>query len=181
MNAPWATEVTLSNATLDTAAWDKAIAAMAKRALFAAELLAGQMPKEIDQAFREAGQGLFPAKETDLQTHCSCPDWVNPCKHVAATRYVLGEAFDRDPFLHFELRGSRRAAASARPAAVLVPRGDAGRSPRAALRGRRRTRANSRCARAMRSERRGRGIALPGVDAAGRCSPGPITSAITSP
>ena len=39
------------------------------------------------------------------QTHCSCPDWANPCKHVAAAHYVLGEAFDKDPFLLFELRG----------------------------------------------------------------------------
>jgi uncharacterized Zn finger protein len=98
-------QVTLSLATLDAAAWDKAIAAMAKRALFAAELLAGQMPKEIDQAFRAARQSLFPAQEKDLQTKCSCPDWANPCKHVAATHYVLGEAFDKDPFLLFELRG----------------------------------------------------------------------------
>ena len=98
-------QVTLSLAALDAAAWDKAIAAMAERALFAAELLAGQMPKEIDEAFRATGRSLFPAEAKDLQTACSCPDWANPCKHVAATHYVLGDAFDRDPFLLFELRG----------------------------------------------------------------------------
>ena len=38
-------------------------------------------------------------------TDCSCPDWANPCKHIAATHYVLGEAIERDPFLLFELRG----------------------------------------------------------------------------
>jgi uncharacterized Zn finger protein len=47
--------------------------------------------------------------EADLLTACSCPDWANPCKHVAATHYVLGEAFDRDPFLLFELRGRSKA------------------------------------------------------------------------
>jgi uncharacterized Zn finger protein len=90
---------------LGAAAWEKAIGEMARQALFAAELLAGQMPKEIDNAFRAAGRSLFPATEQDLQTDCSCPDWANPCKHVAAAHYVLGEAFDKDPFLLFELRG----------------------------------------------------------------------------
>jgi uncharacterized Zn finger protein len=98
-------EVTLRIAPLERTAWEKAVGAMARQALFAAELLAGQMPKEIDQAFRAAGRSLFPATEADLQTDCSCPDWANPCKHVAATHYVLGEAFDKDPFLLFELRG----------------------------------------------------------------------------
>jgi uncharacterized Zn finger protein len=82
---------------------------MAKEAIFAAQLLAGEMPKEIDKAFKTAGASLFPVKRNDLKTECSCPDWANPCKHVAATHYVLGEAFDRDPFLLFELRGQTRA------------------------------------------------------------------------
>jgi uncharacterized Zn finger protein len=98
-------EVTLRIAPLDAAAWEKAIGEMARQAIFAAELLAGEMPKEIDSAFRSAGRSLFPATEKDLETDCSCPDWANPCKHVAATHYVLGEAFDQDPFLLFELRG----------------------------------------------------------------------------
>jgi len=98
-------KVTVRIAVLDAAAWKNAIAEMGKQAIFAAELLAGEMPKEIDQAFRAAGRSLFPAKEKDLQTNCSCPDWANPCKHVAAAHYVLGEALDKDPFLLFELRG----------------------------------------------------------------------------
>jgi uncharacterized Zn finger protein len=98
-------EVTLRIAPFDRTAWEKAIGEMARQALFAAELLAGRMPKEIDQAFCAAGRSLFPATEKDLATDCSCPDWANPCKHVAATHYVLGEAFDKDPFLLFELRG----------------------------------------------------------------------------
>jgi len=101
-------KVTLRLAVLDRGAWDKAVVEMAKQAVFAAELLAGAMPKEIDQAFRASGRSLFPAKAKDLQTACSCPDWANPCKHVAATHYVLGEAFDKDPFLLFELRGRGR-------------------------------------------------------------------------
>jgi uncharacterized Zn finger protein len=48
---------------------------------------------------------LFPASRGDLKTDCSCPDWANPCKHIAAVYYLLGEQFDEDPFLLFELRG----------------------------------------------------------------------------
>jgi len=101
-------EVTIELHTLSDAEWDEAIARMAERAQFAAELLGGQMPKDIDEAFHVAGASLFPATEADLVTRCSCPDWANPCKHVAATHYVLGEAFDRDPFLLFELRGKNK-------------------------------------------------------------------------
>jgi uncharacterized Zn finger protein len=90
------------------AIWSKAIAAMAAKAQFAAELLAGSMPDEIDDLFKQAGKSLFPVKASDLRTDCNCPDWANPCKHVAAVHFVLGEAFDRDPFLLFELRGRSR-------------------------------------------------------------------------
>ena len=44
----------------------------------------------------------------DLETDCSCPDVANPCKHIAAVYYLLGEEFDRDPFLIFRLRGMTR-------------------------------------------------------------------------
>ncbi len=48
---------------------------------------------------------LFPSSQGDLKTDCSCPDWANPCKHIAAVYYLLGERFDEDPFLLFQLRG----------------------------------------------------------------------------
>ena len=85
--------------------WEKVIDALAEQALFTAQLLAGEMPQDIEQAFSAAGVSLFPAKRGDLTTDCSCPDYANPCKHVAATHYILGERFDEDPFLLFRLRG----------------------------------------------------------------------------
>jgi uncharacterized Zn finger protein len=63
------------------------------------------MPQDIEEAFKEVGASLFPEKRGDLETDCSCPDWANPCKHVAAAHYILGERFDEDPFLIFRLRG----------------------------------------------------------------------------
>ena len=101
--------VTIEIETLDAGGWGRVTGAMAARAEFTAELLDGRMPEAIDEAFSAARQHLFPTRQADLETSCSCPDWANPCKHVAATHYVLGEAFDRDPFLLFELRGSPRA------------------------------------------------------------------------
>ncbi len=98
-------KITIKLTRLSESAWNQAIAAMAQQAQFAAELLAGQMPREIGEVFRAGGSSLFPAQRTELVTNCSCPDWGDPCKHVAATHYVLGEALDRDPFLLFELRG----------------------------------------------------------------------------
>jgi uncharacterized Zn finger protein len=82
--------------------------ALAKQALFTAKLLAGEMPQDIEQAFVGAGLALFPKRLDDLQTGCSCPDWSNPCKHIAAVYYLVGEEFDRDPFLIFKLRGLDR-------------------------------------------------------------------------
>jgi len=90
---------------LGDATWKKASYMLSSKARFSAELLDGHMPHEIDEAFREAGAKLFPMGVGDLATDCSCPDTVNPCKHVAAVHYVLGEAIDRDPFLLLELRG----------------------------------------------------------------------------
>ncbi|MHB1435737.1 MAG: SWIM zinc finger family protein [Thermoplasmata archaeon] len=58
--------------------------------------------------FRTAHQPLFPESDSDFQSDCNCPDWANPCKHIAAVHYVIGEALDRDPFLLFLLRGRPR-------------------------------------------------------------------------
>jgi uncharacterized Zn finger protein len=90
---------------LTDAEWDKAIDALAEQAIFTAQLLAGEMPQDIEQAFERAKVSLFPAARRDLQTDCSCPDPANPCKHIAAAHYILGERFDEDPFLIFRLRG----------------------------------------------------------------------------
>lgn len=97
--------VSLRIDTFDARTWNKVIATMSQQALFAAQLLAGEMPKEIDRIFRACACSLFPARQHELETDCSCADWASPCKHVAATHYLLGEALDRDPFLLFELRG----------------------------------------------------------------------------
>ncbi len=90
---------------LTSAQWDAVIVALAEQALFSAQLLSGEMPTEVEQVFDAVGVSLFPTSSGDLVTNCSCPDWANPCKHIAAVYYLLGERFDADPFLLFKLRG----------------------------------------------------------------------------
>src|SRR6184192_851054 len=85
--------------------WDKVTEAMASQAIFAAKLLAGEMPQNIEEAFASVDISLFPTALSELHTDCSCPDWANPCKHIAAVYYLLAERFDGDPFLIFKLRG----------------------------------------------------------------------------
>lgn len=90
--------------------WESVTEALAAQAIFAAQLLAGEMPRDIEQAFATVNLSLFPRMEQDLQTKCSCPDWANPCKHIAAVYYILAEQFDEDPFLLFKLRGRTKEA-----------------------------------------------------------------------
>ena len=94
-------------ATIDDADW-REIAEELNRPDIAAALLAGQMPENIESIFSEVGVSLFPNKGDDLRTKCSCPDMSNPCKHVAAVYLLVGEEFDRDPFLIFRMRGLSR-------------------------------------------------------------------------
>lgn len=98
-------KVSINIDTLSDTQWGYVIDALAAQAIFTAQLLAGEMPQEIESVFTKAGVSLFPSLEGELVTNCSCPDWANPCKHVAAVHYILGEQFDEDPFLIFRLRG----------------------------------------------------------------------------
>src|SRR5438132_13668895 len=91
--------------TLSDQDWENVTEAMASQAIFAAKLLAGEMPKNIEEAFGAVKLSLFPTALKELETSCSCPDWANPCKHIAAVHHLLAERFDEDPFLIFKLRG----------------------------------------------------------------------------
>ncbi|MCC6165746.1 MAG: SWIM zinc finger family protein [Caldilineaceae bacterium] len=117
--------VTLRLQPLSDRQWQAVVKALSERAIFSAQLLAGEMPHEIEEAFAAAGVALLPASSAELETGCSCPDWANPCKHVAAVHYILGEQFDEDPFLIFRLRGRSQeqimAALAARREAERAP------------------------------------------------------------
>ncbi|MDA3627120.1 SWIM zinc finger family protein [Saccharopolyspora oryzae] len=93
---------------LSSAEWDQVERALAGQALYAAKLLAGEMPQDIEDVFAELGLELFPTTMRELTMDCSCPDWEIPCKHLAATCYLLAESFDADPFQILAWRGRSR-------------------------------------------------------------------------
>jgi uncharacterized Zn finger protein len=107
-SAPRPYKVQIEITPLAEREWQRVADAMAEQAIFAAKLLAGEMPQNIEEAFAAAQVNLFPTSSGDLDTDCSCPDWSNPCKHIAAVYYLLGEQFDGDPFLLFRLRGKSK-------------------------------------------------------------------------
>ena len=103
---PYAVSIRLK--ALPAKDWARVEATLVGRAVFLAKLLAGEMPTDIEEAFADCRLSLFPTTAGDLKTSCTCPDWSNPCKHIAATYYLLAEAFDDDPFLIMAWRGRSR-------------------------------------------------------------------------
>jgi uncharacterized Zn finger protein len=100
--------VRISIAAYDKAQWARLERALAEKAWYAAQLLSGEMPDDLEQVFAAAGLPLFPSAGKDMSMDCSCPDWGVPCKHVAAVCYLLAESFDDDPFRILAWRGRER-------------------------------------------------------------------------
>lgn len=88
--------------------WARVEERLASDAWFVAQLLAGEMPPDIETVFTDLGLSLFPLGIDDLVLDCSCPDWEVPCKHLAAVFYLLAERFDEDPFSILAWRGRDR-------------------------------------------------------------------------
>ena len=68
------------------------------------DLINGNFPDDLKSLFTEKRAGLFPSM-AKIHFNCSCPDWADMCKHVAAVLYGIGSRFDKDPLLFFKLRG----------------------------------------------------------------------------
>ncbi|MGC5334779.1 SWIM zinc finger family protein [Micromonospora sp. DT62] len=101
-------EVSIALPPFPEAIWARVEAELAAQAFFSARLLAGDLPPELEELFAGAGAPLFPAGVAELRQRCSCPDYAVPCKHLAATFYLLAEAFDADPFQLLHWRGRSR-------------------------------------------------------------------------
>lgn len=89
--------------------WGYVVESMAEQAIFSAKLLSGEMPQDIEAVFTQNGLSLFPFNQFDIHSTCDCPDPVNPCKHIGAVYYLLGDRFGEDPFVLFQLRGRTKA------------------------------------------------------------------------
>jgi hypothetical protein len=105
-NAPYAVAVRF--APLDETQWLAVQREIESSLQFAARLLAGEVPAELERVFDDAGVPLLPRRWADLRAECSCPDWENPCKHIAAVLYVLADRLDDDPWLLLRWRGRAR-------------------------------------------------------------------------
>jgi uncharacterized Zn finger protein len=100
--------VTVASESLTVEQWANVDAALGARVGFVARLLAGEVPPDLEDVFRDAAVDLFPASWSTLDARCSCPDWENPCKHIAAAMYVFADQLDDDPWLLLAWRGRTR-------------------------------------------------------------------------
>ncbi|ONH61742.1 hypothetical protein CcI49_06105 [Frankia sp. CcI49] len=89
-------------------AWSQAAGALAAQARYAAALLAGSLPTDIEDTFAARGLTLFPQRADDLAMDCTCTDWQRPCAHLVAACHQLAETIDTDPFTLLALRGRER-------------------------------------------------------------------------
>lgn len=100
--------VTISLPEPTEAHWRSIDAAIAAKVGFVARLLAGELPHDLEEVFEAAGIDLFPATWRTVRSDCSCPDWENPCKHIAAVLYLFADRLDADPWLLLAWRGRSR-------------------------------------------------------------------------
>jgi uncharacterized Zn finger protein len=100
--------VTIEIDVLQAEQWGRVEKQLASRVDLLSALLAGQMPEHIEDAFHDTGLTLFPTRR-EFVADCTCPDMANPCKHIAATCYVLADRLDEDPFALLAWRGRRKA------------------------------------------------------------------------
>ncbi len=66
------------------------------------ELLQGRLSQGVMERVCRQKTGLFPSPG-EIQLSCSCPDWADMCKHVAAVLYGIGARLDQQPDLIFRL------------------------------------------------------------------------------
>jgi uncharacterized Zn finger protein len=84
---------------------EKALMAASRTSLDSMQsLLFGEFPPDLKEAFFKQGTGLFPTPK-EIELDCSCPDYAEMCKHVAAALYGVGVRLDEKPELFFVLRG----------------------------------------------------------------------------
>ena len=88
--------------------WKSILEELGANADWVTHLILGEVPPTIEQAFEGENVGLLPRSRKEIQSSCSCPDWANPCKHVAGAYYRVASMLDRDPLVLFELRGMKR-------------------------------------------------------------------------
>ncbi|HEY3754980.1 MAG TPA: SWIM zinc finger family protein [Opitutaceae bacterium] len=90
--------------TLPAAHWGRIKRECAGKITSVMDLLQGRLSGGTMEIVTHRQTGLFP-KPAEISLDCSCPDWADMCKHVAAALYGIGARLDEDPALLFRLRG----------------------------------------------------------------------------
>lgn len=85
--------------------WNLVVDKLSSKASTISRLLLNEVPENIEDSFAELNLHLLPHSRKDFKTKCSCPDYANPCKHIAGVYYLVASQLDENPFLLFELRG----------------------------------------------------------------------------
>ncbi|MEO1592607.1 MAG: SWIM zinc finger family protein [Cyanobacteria bacterium J06632_22] len=88
--------------------WQLGLAEMTGSVRLLTQLMDSQIPEELPARLAPLKLYLLPKSSIEIASDCSCPDWENPCKHVAGLYYYLAECIDQDPLILFELRGLAR-------------------------------------------------------------------------
>jgi uncharacterized Zn finger protein len=101
MSQPYS--ITISIKPLDRGVWKNITTTCEGKLGSLAELLEGKFPKSLAELFTAKETGLFPSPR-QIKFDCSCPDWADMCKHIAAVLYGVGARLDEDPALFFLLR-----------------------------------------------------------------------------
>jgi uncharacterized Zn finger protein len=96
-------EVTISIAALAEPRWRRVVTRCTGKIGSLVGLLRGELSADVIAVLVGAKEGLFPEPRA-MTFECSCPDWADMCKHVAAVLYGVGIRLDEKPALFFTLR-----------------------------------------------------------------------------
>jgi uncharacterized Zn finger protein len=95
--------VKIDIARMTQARWHRVVARCTGKIGSLVGLLRGELSSEVLAVLTHPKDGLFP-EPREITMKCSCPDWAEMCKHVAAALYGVGARLDHKPELFFTLR-----------------------------------------------------------------------------
>jgi len=96
-------KVNITIAKVVKSQWEKIVNECAGKIDSLIELLQGKFSKAVMEIMTDPKKGLFPDPK-EIKLSCSCPDWADMCKHVAAVLYGVGARLDAKPEELFLLR-----------------------------------------------------------------------------
>ena len=101
-------DVAISFRKIPATNWRKILRRLGANANWVTHLVLGEVPPTIETAFEDSKIKLLPRSRAEIHSSCSCPDYANPCKHVAGVYFTVAAILEHDPLLLFEFRGMGR-------------------------------------------------------------------------